>query len=278
MLNASKDALDIESKVRQLEVHLRELSNIHQSLNSLSVQATLIVGFSLASLSADNLATLGDDSSSFCIYKGDSMALGFLFVLCNSISISLNITVVGISSYLTYRSQRAALDTNTEAATTKLRLVSVQIYCMFVVALVAFFISAILIVWLFIGVNNWVDAPSNSVVDNETVILTDGGNTKIRCLDSRLDSDAAHQYSFGRLVALTNTVVFIVAIFLGCAFALHVARQFDEDRLEEWYERRLKARKARLERKAFAKQANDTFPPEIEMRAGADNVELVGTV
>ena len=224
MLNASKDALDIESKVRQLEVHLRELSNIHQSLNSLSVQATLVVGFSLASLSADNLATLGDDTSSFCIYKGSSMALGFLFVLSNSISISLNITVVGISSYLIYRSQRAALDTNTEAATTKLRLVSVKIYSMFVVALIAFFVSAILIVWLFIGVHNWVDAP-NSLVDNQTAILTDGGRTKIKCLDSRLDSDDAHQYKFGRMVALTNTVVFVVALFIGGAFALHVARQ-----------------------------------------------------
>ena len=129
MLSTATAALETESNVRKLEMDLRDLSNTHQSLNSLSVQATLVVGFSLASLNADNLATLGDDTSSFCIYKTvEARVLGVSFVLLSSVSIALNITVVGVCSYLTYRSQRAALDTNTHAASIKLRIISQQVY------------------------------------------------------------------------------------------------------------------------------------------------------
>ena len=236
MLGASEAALHAESGVRKLEMELRELGNNHQSLNSLSVQATLVVGFSLATLNADNLAALGDDQSPFCIYSGENAVWGTLFLALTSISIALNIVVVGICSYLIYKSQRAALDTNTEAAALKLREISKQIYVMFFGGLVAFFASATLIVWLFLGNDNWntVDV-DDSRVDNVTVFRTAGGVKKVRCLDPLNDDDIEMQHALGRFIASINTAVFLGAIVGGATFALRVARQFDEERLEAWY-------------------------------------------
>ena len=234
--------------------------------------ATLIVGFSLSSLSADNLAQLGDDSSSFCIYKGRSMFLGFVFVLANSVSISLNITVVGISSYLIYRSQRAALDTNTSASTHKLRIISTRIYSMFVIALLSFFLSAIIIVWLFIGVPNWVivDAPRDQV-DNNTVILTSGNHTKVRCLDVYSDEDDKRQIDYGTLVAGTNTVVFGFSIVMGLAFAYHITRQFDDENLQKWYAEWEEQRKLKLKRRSDEQKFQAANMSNVEN----DNMELV---
>lgn len=281
MLGASEAALHAESGVRKLEMELQELGNNHQSLNSLSVQATLVVGFSLATLNADNLMALGDDTSPFCIYVGSNAFLGSAFLILTSISIALNIVVVGICSYLTYKSQRAALDTNTEASALKLRQISTQIYIMFFVGLLAFFASAIIIVWLFLGNDNWRDVGvEESRVDNNIIFVTQSGKTKVRCLDPLNDEDAAYAHRFGIIVASLNSVVFVGSIVGGATFAWKVARQFDEERLEAWYrayQAEFETRKWRRKAAKAVREAATQSPNAGSNRANRelDALELV---
>ena len=76
-----------EDKHRTNTIEQQNLEKYHEQLNSFNTQATLILGFALASLNADNLIALGDDQSKYCLYKQPGW--GFLFGIsipfqCNS--------------------------------------------------------------------------------------------------------------------------------------------------------------------------------------------------
>ena len=221
---------------------------------------------------------------------------------------------------------------------------------MFVVALICFFLSAILIVWLcaarrwysntlgaggeghcidatlctpcttVIGADNWVDIDVPAYrVDNQSIVMTVDGRVKVRCLDFQDDEKDDMQVTFGRAVAIINSVVFITSVLAGGLFGYYVARessvplrpsllsnttgtrgqrrppvnprhllaycdsgQFDEERLQHWYEvwqekdkakkaARKKARIARDEARDFRRIAARLENPDGE----SDATELV---
>lgn len=61
--------------IKKINLGMTELSHLHSQLNSITTQATLIVGFAVASLSADTLAELASDTGQFCIYKSGAARL-----------------------------------------------------------------------------------------------------------------------------------------------------------------------------------------------------------
>ena len=88
----------------------RNLEKYHDQLSSFNTQATLVLGFAVASLNADNLFALGDDQSKYCLYKPERMAWGYVFGLSTCLSISTSLTCIAASFYLIVRSQHFALN------------------------------------------------------------------------------------------------------------------------------------------------------------------------
>jgi hypothetical protein len=51
----------------KLELGMKELSHLHAQLNSITLQCTIIVGFSLSGIGSDTLAQLASDVDQFCM-------------------------------------------------------------------------------------------------------------------------------------------------------------------------------------------------------------------
>ena len=102
MLRAHIHSLENENSVRRIEIELRTLQNLHNQLQNVMTQASLIICFSLAALSSDNLTALGNDTSRFCVYK-DGLhywtALAFLCSSCMCICLCALLVVLCSVSY-----------------------------------------------------------------------------------------------------------------------------------------------------------------------------------
>ena len=85
-----------------------ELSHLHQQLQGINTTCTLIIGFAMASLSADLLGALGDDASLFCIYKSiPSAILSGAFVILTTTCICACFTIIACVQIIIFQSQRA---------------------------------------------------------------------------------------------------------------------------------------------------------------------------
>lgn len=72
-----------------------ELSYLHQQLQGITTTCTLIIGFAMASLSADLLNELGDDTGSFCVYKSlAATILSALFIILTTTCICACFTII----------------------------------------------------------------------------------------------------------------------------------------------------------------------------------------
>lgn len=101
----------------------------------------------------------------------------------------------------------------------------VNIYFMFVLLLVAFFSCTVLVVWLFLGTNDWIKAgkgiplhvrqPPNETVWNDYLIFTDAGEVYKRCLNPYNEQDMQVQLRVGFVVSSLNTFLFCCALLVG---------------------------------------------------------------
>merc|ERR1719230_664782 len=144
-----------EDRFRSNEIEHRNLERLHALLGSFNTQATLVIGFSLASLAADNLVALGDDQSKFCVYKPGRRFLGFFFFIATMSCIVICMACIGISFYVIVRSQQSALEVSVKLTVALVRQLAKGIMFMYLLAMFLFFLSAIATVWLFIGGMNW---------------------------------------------------------------------------------------------------------------------------
>ena len=85
-----------------------ELSHLHQQLQGITTTCTLIIGFAMASLSADLLGALGDSRSQFCVYKSvASTVLSALFIILTTTTICACFTIIACVQIIVFQSQRA---------------------------------------------------------------------------------------------------------------------------------------------------------------------------
>ena len=92
----------------RVELTTVELSHLHQQLEGITITCTLIIGFAMASLSADMLGYLGDSTGHFCVYKSlGSTILGALFIFLTTTCICACFTVIACVQIIIFQSQRA---------------------------------------------------------------------------------------------------------------------------------------------------------------------------
>ena len=109
---AERERLEKERHLHELQLQQRQLSYLLERCNSYATQATLVTGFAFTSFSADALKDLD---------YANSPARSFLFVLSGAITMALSISAVGVSSYLTGKAERLAMEVDVKTAVALVR-------------------------------------------------------------------------------------------------------------------------------------------------------------
>ena len=125
-----------ENRVRMLETDGMRLQLYQDMLTNISTQATLLLGFALATFGADLLPYIMDARSQFCVYKSAMhQFVGALFLTANTCCCSFCLLVVIFSSFLITRSQEAYLHVGGNVAVFRTSRVIKMIYVWYASAL-----------------------------------------------------------------------------------------------------------------------------------------------
>ena len=207
-------ALETENRVRMLETHGLRLQAQQTMLTTISTQATLLLGFALATYGADLLPYILNDDSPFCLYKNAaSMFVGFIFLLSNTCCVCFCMMVLIASSLLVIQSQNAYLLVGGEVAVWRTQQLSSTVFYWYGLALCCFLLDAVLLMWIFLGVPHWITNP-NPGINSEDVRLTDGSEL-LRCIDVTDPQAHASRNAFGTWSAVTSTFFFVAFVIYG---------------------------------------------------------------
>ena len=116
MFSAAELEIAAQDKHASNTIEQQNLEKFHDQMNAFNTQATLILGFALQSLHADNLVALGDDQSKYCIYKSERTTWGYILGVSTVICLSISFTCIASSFYLVVRSQDFALNVGVRPA------------------------------------------------------------------------------------------------------------------------------------------------------------------
>ena len=197
-------ALEAENRVKSLQTDAMRLQLYQNMLTNISTQATLLLGFALATFGADLLPYILGSDSEFCLFKTESsMFFGSVFLLANTCGCCLSLLVILMSSYLILRSQTALLYVGGAAAVWRTLNLSVYVYKWYGMALVMFIVDAMLLMWIFLGFSHFADVetPANGTLVNSWEVSGDfttyGGRHLLTCIDPQNDRHIERLDSFG---------------------------------------------------------------------------------
>ena len=111
-LLAQRDLLNHERHLAELNLQQRQLAYLLERCNSYATQATLVTGFSFTSFSAEALRDLD---------YFNAPIRSFSFVLCGAMTMALSIGAVGVSSFLTGKAERMAMEVDVRTAVALVR-------------------------------------------------------------------------------------------------------------------------------------------------------------
>jgi hypothetical protein len=251
MLRAEREVVKREDAFTANEIEFRRLEQLHSQLESFLLQATLITGFAIGTLNADNLVAIIDDVGKFCIYKQPVTA--HLYVVLTLFSMSSCMIAIGIGYYVTVRSEKSANEVSVRHTVALVRQLKGTVMCIYFVGLVAFLASLIALLWLYAG-KNWVplegppgdeptrfatgstptgtcsidatgttgDPACDAYVANgwdTPIVTTDEGQTLVTCLNPFNATQQRRQNAIGLSWALSATLTFVIMGLVGlCAF------------------------------------------------------------
>ena len=225
-----KDEIRAENVHLSNEINARNLETYHSMLNSFNMQATLIVGFALNSINAEQLQSLANDDSRYCIYTSGRAFWGYIFGSSTVACISISLTCIAASFYMTIRSQEYALHVGVREAVAMVRCWARTIIYLYLFGLICFFLAALSIVWIFTGGENWRTLDEQTyahLVDNVSVVRLDDGGLKGTCLQPQFRSSHEEQLIHSRLFASITTATFVLTLTLGLCFLMRMRADFD---------------------------------------------------
>jgi len=255
MLEIHSQALLLERATHDVEIQMRVLGNMHTQLNNINTQATLVVGFALATLGADFLSQVGSHTGEFCAFNSAvHEAVGGLLILLVTLCIGISVVVTSCASYLLQKSHEAALRIGAAAAVARTHKWLTAIYIWLIVAMTLFLASAVLMVWFFVGLDAWhtididlydlnndgvltdfeIDALRKADALNE-VIVTRNNQLLIECLNPYDDDMMKEAETFGYVLASLNTFVVFATAVWGIHRFRAFRRSFQANELRRWY-------------------------------------------
>ena len=178
-------------EAQQIEQPLLDM--YRDELDNLSLQATLLLGFAVAFLSAETLAGFFDGESSFCVYKTRShMVAGVAFVVFAAACISLCLLVICFSFYIHFKARHAYYRIGTMVqSVTRENAALVEMW--YVSSLITFVISVISTMWIALGLPHFVEVTPDSTqafwLADDDMWQTHSGRTLQRCLNRHDEAD-----------------------------------------------------------------------------------------
>ena len=287
-----KDEIRAENVHHSNEINARNLEQYHQMLNSFNMQATLIVGFALNSINHDNLNALASDESKYCLYTSSRKFFGYLFGSATVACISISLTCILASFYITIRSQQYALHVGVKEAVAMVRMWARTIIAIYSVGLLCFFLAALSLICaplqparvpllfprpsharmspcfssgIFTGGNNWTEVSDADAASSSAdgaaelppnMVRLDSGKLRQTCLNPTLSESHDRQLAASRLFAILTTATFAGSVLFGGCFLWYLQRDF---RIVEDQIIRLHG-KARLELLAMQQQKPGDAP------------------
>lgn len=198
--------------VDEQEVTRKRLELYRDELDNLSLQATLLLGFTVASIGADTFSGITDMESSFCVYKSNAhMAVGALFMFSTVVCVACCMFVLVLGFKVHQHARHTFLHVGQIIKSVTKKYLEV-IEAWYIAALGTFGLSTILTLWLFVGLPHYVDAEDADAMD---AISTRDDRLKLKCLDVTSDAHLARRDAFGSAVAGVSTVILCGATVYG---------------------------------------------------------------
>lgn len=109
---AERERLEKERHLHENMLQQKQLAYLLERCNSYATQATLVTGFAFTAFSADALKDLD---------YVQAPLRSFLFVLSGAVTMALSIGAVGVSSFLTGKAERLAMEVDVKTAVALVR-------------------------------------------------------------------------------------------------------------------------------------------------------------
>lgn len=247
MLHFANEAVTRENAYQINEIENRRLDQLQSQLESFNLQATLIVGFALATVNSGNLGMLADETSRFCVYKRPVVA--HIYFLLASFSIATCMSCIGVSFFVIFRSQKAANEVSVRHTVSLIRRAKTSIMASYFVGMSAFFSSFILCTFMYFAYPNWTEVYRNfsdsegarkictstsdpscgysiTAAFDVPVIRANNGRWYATCLDPYNPADLQLQSDVGLSIALTSLITFLLTFLLGYRGLQKVRKDF----------------------------------------------------
>ena len=234
-----------ENTVNLMQIDMLALNVLQTQLDNVSMQATLMIGFALGMWGGETLGPLVEDQGTHCIFKsGVHAVVACLFFSAVAVCITSCFISVVFSSYMKQAAQQAALLVATGAAVANTRRHMAFVNSSFVRAIACFMLSAVLLVWLYVGLPGRIpfalpesfDAKEIAEAEEEeSVTRMYNGEFTIACID-RFDpehNDFANRLSF--TIATLNTAIILGMSAWGFMRFREVRRSYEPAVLLEWW-------------------------------------------
>jgi hypothetical protein len=248
--------------VEMMKIDMLALGVLQTQMETLTNQATIIIGFTVVMLGGETLLPLVSIQSEVCVYKSwYSMLFAILFFFFHCICMSSCVILVVMVAYVKQATQGAALVVSTGAAVAQTRVHVAELTYLFVVAIWAFMLTATFLVILFVGMPNRIEREDRLVYD-------DHGMYYLACINRHDPADIAMSTAFGAaLAALNSSILLLMAAFLVLKMrAVH--RSYQAEVLMEWYARQQAEEQAETE--AVQQMLKQWTPPSSPRRAPAE--------
>lgn len=155
------------------------------------------------------------------------MVVGTFFLLCNTCCVCFCLLTVIASSLLIINSQNAYLHVGGSAAVWRTSTLCVYVYWWYGCALMCFLLDAVLLMWVFLGLPQWMEVRVAGVGGED--VLTRDGVELVRCLDHADDASHERRNAFGRMNAVLSTSTFGLFVLYGLLRMRQMAKIYEMD-------------------------------------------------
>ena len=222
-----------ENTVNLMQIDMMQLNVLMTQLDNVSMQAILIIGFALGMWGGETLDPLTDDTGSHCIFKaGPRKLCAMLFFASVGLCITNCFIAVAIAAYVKQAAQAAALLISPQASVANTRRHMHFIYSCFICAIAFFFVSAMLLVWLFVGLPARIPFDPSSDADESrapwddddgVTEMYDGMHT-ITCIDRFSPTANRERNDLSFLIATVNSCI-LLGMALWGYWRFHIVRK-----------------------------------------------------
>jgi len=233
------------NRVNLMQIDMLSLGVLQTQMDNLTMQSTLMIGFSMSMFGGETLNPLVNDQSQMCVYKSwYHMLFGLIFFMSVTTSVSCGLILVVITSFIKQATQEAALIVSTGAAVAMTRKHLDVLRQVFMILLTAFTIATGSLFILYVALPKRIEQPEPAASISESTaqarMLQEGGGSPADeiwrpCIDVNDPADHASVRAFGTALGVVNSSILLLMASNLIMMYRRVRRSYEPKVLMEWY-------------------------------------------